>query len=156
MRLWWSSYDEVLALSFRKLLVLDHVEEFLSETFEGLEPNGENKPLTDANKEEYPILCNFTKLYLMSCRFIQRKIEKHLVKDRLEQLEGIKKGVKYNSFIFLCVNDCVGFFEIESLKAHFNLFSPTELALLLCGNSHISADSIKQLLKYVPALNKRA
>eukprot|EP00026_Physarum_polycephalum_P000610 Phypoly_transcript_00611.p1 GENE.Phypoly_transcript_00611~~Phypoly_transcript_00611.p1 ORF type:complete len:1420 (+),score=266.83 Phypoly_transcript_00611:78-4337(+) len=110
------AYDAPLALSFRKLLVLERVEDFLSETFEGLEPGGENKVLTDSNKEEY----------------IQKKIEKYLVTDRLEQLESIRKG----------------FLSIESLRAHFNLFSPTELTLLLCGNSHIHAESIKRNLKF--------
>lgn len=52
---WWSKrYDAELALSFRKVLVLERVEDFLTETFEGLIPNGESKIVTDANKEEYP------------------------------------------------------------------------------------------------------
>jgi hypothetical protein len=60
-------------------------------------------------------------------------MEKYLVKDRQEQLEGIRKG----------------FMGLENLTAHFHLFSPTELALLMCGNAHINAETIKRNLKYV-------
>ena len=60
-------YDTVLALSFRKLLVLERVEDFLSETFEGLEPGGENKQLTDANKEEYLLFCFVLFCFVLFC-----------------------------------------------------------------------------------------
>ena len=56
-----------MALSFRKLLVLERVEDFLSETFEGLEPGGENKQLTDANKEEYLLFCFVLVCFVLFC-----------------------------------------------------------------------------------------
>ncbi|KAM9966213.1 hypothetical protein ACTFIR_006408 [Dictyostelium discoideum] len=110
-------YDPQLAQSFKKVLVLDNIEEYLSTTFEGLIEGGESIPVTDLNKEE----------------FIQRNIERVLVGCRQSKLEAFKSG----------------FMSIDSLNAHFALFSPTELQLLMCGNTLVDSSVLQKNFKFI-------
>ncbi|EGC34029.1 hypothetical protein DICPUDRAFT_153832 [Dictyostelium purpureum] len=110
-------YDPQLALSFKKVLVLDNIEDYLTTTFEGLIEGGENIEVTDSNKED----------------FIQKNIERVLVDCRQSKLEAFKSG----------------FMSIESLNAHFALFSPTELQLLMCGNTLVDASVLQKSFKFI-------
>ncbi|KYQ89671.1 putative protein serine/threonine kinase [Tieghemostelium lacteum] len=110
-------YDPPLAMSFKKVLVLDNIQDYLSTTFDGLVEGGEEIAVTDSNKVD----------------FIQKNIERVLIGCRQSQMEAFKAG----------------FMSIESLNAHFQLFSSTELQLLMCGNTIVDANLLKKSLKFI-------
>lgn len=65
--------------------------------------------------------------------FIKRNIDKVLVGCRQTRLDAFKSG----------------FMSIESLNTHFKLFSPTELQLLMCGNTLVDASTLQKNCKFV-------
>ncbi|GAM25816.1 hypothetical protein SAMD00019534_089910 [Acytostelium subglobosum LB1] len=111
------AYDPQLGQSFKKVLLLENIDQYLSTTFEGLVEGGEEIAVTDLNKED----------------FIQRNINRILIGSRKYQLESFRSG----------------FMSIDSLNAHFALFSPTELQLLICGNTIVDADVLKRHIKFI-------
>eukprot|EP01133_Synstelium_polycarpum_P003478 gene3478-3969_t len=111
------AFDEMLAHSFRRVLLLDNIDSYLATTFEGLIDGGENIQVTDANKEE----------------FISRNVERVLVGSRRYRLDAFREG----------------FLSIESLNAHFALFSPAELQILVCGNTLVDAALIQRNVKFI-------
>lgn len=114
------AYDRSLASSYRKILLLPDIEEHGLD-FGDADPSKGGTLVTDANKRSY----------------IDKLVQKVLVKDRSVGLEALREG----------------FYSLPGLEDECRNIAPEDLASILCGVPRLDFDIIDRQLVFVGFLD---